>query len=50
MRSKIVLAAVITVLGVAPYTDLVWLHTCGENWCVTMGPAQDGTLKPRSSP
>lgn len=35
-------------LNGAPYQAKVWLQTCGDNWCVSMGPSKDGTVKPRS--
>ncbi|MEU8006684.1 hypothetical protein AB0B66_36475 [Catellatospora sp. NPDC049111] len=30
----------------APYQTTIWLQTCDDRWCVSMGPSKDGTPKP----
>lgn len=32
-----------------PYQDRVWLETCGESWCLRLGPAKGGVGRPISS-
>ncbi|MEV0458007.1 hypothetical protein [Catellatospora methionotrophica] len=36
-------------LNGTPYQATVWLQTCADRWCVTMGPSRYGTPKPRSN-